>query len=332
MKEKIEYAPIALFCYARTGVLKKTVEALQQNKESKESRLFIFSDGYKNENDEKQVQEVRKYIHSIKGFKEIQIIEAEKNKGLARSIIDGVTQVVNKFGKIIVVEDDIYSSPYFLKFMNDALCMYENDDEVGCIGAHTPPINLNKQTFFLKGSNCWGWATWKRSWALFEEDTQKLLNEIKAKHLEKKFDYNGTYNYMQMLQDQIDGKVNSWAIRWYASLFLSNKLCLQPGLTLVKNIGFGVENSTHCTDSHENQIYNNEMNMQELVLEKITPPHEDIQAYKAYCKFNKHRQKLLSFSLYKHPWERLLSLKYTHLKQHRVLTILGMKFKWKEKK
>ena len=167
-------APIALFCYRRLDVLTQTVEALKNNILAKDSELIIFSDGYKNEDDKVGVENVREYLKTIDGFKSVKISEALQNKGLANSIIEGVTNVVDEYGKIIVVEDDILTSPYFLNYMNDALEMYENDDNVASISGYTYPIKTNEQSFFIKGANCWGWATWKRSWDLFNPNGKEL--------------------------------------------------------------------------------------------------------------------------------------------------------------
>lgn len=210
-------APIALFCYRRLGVLERVVEALKNNELALQSDLIVFADGYKNDEDKKGVKEVREYIKTLSGFKSIKIIESSKNKGLANSIIDGVTKVVNEYGKIIVVEDDILTSPYFLNYMNDALDMYERDEDVACISAYTYPIKTDKQSFFIKGADCWGWATWKRGWECFEVSGQKLFDELNHKNLSYECDFDGSYPYTQMLKDQIEGKNDSWAIRWYIS-------------------------------------------------------------------------------------------------------------------
>ena len=276
------YAPIALFCYRRLDVLKQTVEALQKNAESKDSMLIIFSDGYKNDEDKKNVEEVREYIHTIDGFKNIEIIEAPTNKGLANSIIDGVTKIVNEYGKIIVVEDDILTSPYFLKYMNTALDMYENDDEVACISGYTYPIKTDKQSFFLKEAECWGWATWKKGWDNFEPNGQKLLDEMITRNLKEDFDFYDSYPFTQMLKDQIDGKNNSWAIRWYASCYLKDKLCLYLGKPVSGNIGFGAEGSTHCKSA--TNMYDVEINLNDFILERIEPK-EDVKFRKLFCEF-----------------------------------------------
>ena len=238
-------APIVLFVYNRTDHTKQTVEALQKNELASESELFIYSDAAKNEEAKNKVQEVRDYIHTIDGFKKITIIEREKNWGLADSIIDGVTKIVNEYGKIIVLEDDLVTSPYFLKFMNDALTMYENELKVASIHGYIYPIENLPETFFIKGADCWGWATWQDRWDIFEPNGQKLLEELKSTKLENEADFNGSYEFTKMLKDQIDGKNNSWAIRWYMSAFLKDMLTLYPGQSYVQNIGFS-EEATHC--------------------------------------------------------------------------------------
>lgn len=275
-------APIALFVYNRADTLKQTVEALKNNILAEQSELFVFADGEKTPNDPK-VKAVRDYIKTIDGFKSITIIEQEKNIGLSASIVAGVTKIVNDFGKIIVIEDDVVTSPYFLKFANDALVLYENDDDVACITGYTYPINEKlPQTFFLKGADCWGWATWKRGWDVFEADGQKLLDEIKTKKLENEFDFNDSYPYVQMLQDHIDQKVSSWDVCWLASAFLNNKLCLYLGKSIIQNIGFA-NDGTHCRAT---DIYDVEIDNEPIELKKIKID-ENKKARRAFEKFFK---------------------------------------------
>ncbi|WP_347396342.1 glycosyltransferase family 2 protein, partial [Parabacteroides leei] len=179
-------------------------------------------------------------------FKSINIIERKENWGLAKNIIDGVTSIVHQYGKVIVLEDDLVVSPYFLKYMNEALDFYEKEEQVICIHGYVYPVKRKlPETFFIKGADCWGWATWKRGWDLFCSDGKKLLNEIEKRNLKKEFDFDNSYPYFRMLKQQIEGKNNSWAIRWYASAFLQNKFTLYPGQSLVNQIG--VDGSgTHC--------------------------------------------------------------------------------------
>lgn len=276
-------SPIALFVYNRPEHTNKTVDALKNNTLARESSLFIFSDGPKNESSKNKVKEVREYIKKIDGFKEVVIIEREKNYGLAKSIIEGVTEIVNKFGKIIVLEDDLITSPYFLKYMNDALDFYENQEKVISIHGYVYPTKKNlPETFFIKGADCWGWATWKRGWKLFELDGKKLLSELQREKLLREFDFNSSYPYVRMLEKQIAGLNNSWAVRWYASAFLAGKLTLYPGKTLVQNIGAD-SSGTHCGSTN---AYESEYSEKKIVVKDI-PVEENKTARKEFERFFK---------------------------------------------
>ena len=244
-------APVVLFTYNRLVHLKKTISALQKNFKAKDSLLFIFSDGPKNEKDIYLINKVRDYLKSIKGFQKVTIIGRKKNLGLANSIITGVSEIVTKYNSVIVLEDDLVTSPYFLSFMNEALKTYQNDNKVASIHGYIYPINSKDlaDCFFIKGADCWGWATWQRAWQHFEKDGKKLLKELQNKNLEKEFNFNNSYPYVQMLKDQINFKNDSWAIRWYASAFLKNLLTLYPKKPLVQNIGFD-GSGEHCGSSN----------------------------------------------------------------------------------
>jgi hypothetical protein len=230
-------APIALFVYNRPIHTAKTIAALSENKLASASDLIIFSDGPRSQAHAESVLEVRKYIHNINGFKSVSIVEQTGNMGLAQSIISGVTATVNKHGRVIVLEDDLVTSPYFLQYMNDGLSIYEKQSNVASIHGYVAPILGLPETFFRRGADCWGWATWQDRWAIFEANGEKLLQELKRQRLTAEFDLNHAYPFTQMLADQIAGKNNSWAIRWHASVFLRNKLTLYPGTSLVVNIG-----------------------------------------------------------------------------------------------
>lgn len=232
-------SPIVLFCYNRVLHLQQTVNALLLNEEAAKSDLIIYSDGAKAEKDEEEVKSVRTYIHQIVGFASVKIVERPFNFGLAKSIIEGVTEVVNQYGKIIVLEDDIEAGPYFLRFMNDALTRYEDNTDVACVCAYLYPIKKKvPNVFFIYGADCAAWGTWKDQWVLLEPDGQKILETIERQGSSWRFEFDGSYPYIQMLKDQISGKNNSWAIRWYGSAFIHNKLTLYPGKSMVRNIGW----------------------------------------------------------------------------------------------
>ena len=233
-----DLAPIALFVYNRPDHLTRVAEALAHNREASMSELFIYSDSPKSASAEEKVAAARSVARSITGFQSINVVEQTVNLGVAQSIIQGVNLLTGKYGRVIVLEDDLMPSPYFLHYMNDALNCYEHDDRVISVHGYTYPVKEDlPETFFVRGADCWSWATWKRGWDLFEADGRKLLRELEHRKLTYDFDFNGSYPYTQMLRDCIDGKNDSWAIRWYASAFLLGKLTLYPGSSQVQNIG-----------------------------------------------------------------------------------------------
>ena len=240
------HAPVILFVYNRPWHTRQTIEALQKNELASESELFIFSDGAKNVEDENNVREVRNYLKSIREFKRVEVIQRDRNWGLANNIIDGVTKIVNNYGKIIVLEDDIVTSPYFLKFMNDALEFYEDKEKVMHISGYMFPINTEElpDTFFLKPTSCWGWATWSRAWKHFERNPEKQIKALTRKQ-RKDFNLNNSYDYWQQVESNYKGKLYTWAIFWYLSVYLCSGLSLHPKESFVKNIGHDGE-GTHC--------------------------------------------------------------------------------------
>ena len=246
-------APVALFTYDRPFHTKKVLNALIKCDGSEQIDLFVFCDGPRNESTDKETRRilaVRELIRKEKRFKSIKIVEQSSNYGLANSIISGVSQVLEEYNEIIVLEDDIVPSVGFLNYMNDALFLYKENEKVGCIHAWNYDLNVDvpkEDTFFLPGADCWGWATWKSSWELFNVDGEYLLNEIRNRNLDYTFDRRGTYDFQGALQDQIDGKTDSWAIRWHASLVLASKLCLHPTVAIVKNIGLD-GSGEHCIE------------------------------------------------------------------------------------
>lgn len=231
-------APIALFVYDRPAHTRQTLKSLQENYYAPDSDLYIFSDGPKDIEAITAVTEVRRLISETKGFRSIRIVSRDNNLGLAKSIISGVTQLCEEFDRIIVLEDDMLLSRYFLRYMNDGLRVYETNEKVASIHGYTYPLNIPlPETFFLRGADCWGWGTWRRAWQQFEPDGEVLLEQLTNSGQGFEFDSNGTAPNMQMLKNQIAGRVNSWAIRWHAATFLKDMYTLYPGQSLVRNIG-----------------------------------------------------------------------------------------------
>lgn len=279
------YAPIALFTYNRVDKTQRVVESLLKNAEAKYSDLFIFSDGPKTPEKKAGVEENRKYIHTISGFKSISIIEREKNWGLANSLIAGITEVINKYGRVIVVEDDLILSPYFLQFMNEGLEKYKDDDRVSSISGFIPNVKEGlPDTFFLRYFECWGWATWDRAWKLLNTDTKYLLRKVRMRTYD--FNFDGSCGLYGILYCQKVGSVDSWYIRLYASFYLANKLTLFPGHTLVTNEGFD-GSGTHCKKEAESSsiiFYNKPINITDIKIE------ENIEARK--CMSSTFKQSL----------------------------------------
>ena len=233
-------APIAIFTYKRLSYLKEMIDSLKNNIPSSKSVVFIFSDGWKNNHDREKVLEIRKYIKNISGFKKVFIILRPNNFGLSKNITDGINFVLKNNKKIIILEEDLKLSKNFLDFINSGLKIYERERKVASINGWFFPLNCKKNipdTFFIRGADCWGWGTWRRAWKKFDSNGQRLLNKIRKNKLEKLFNFNNSFNYMQMLQDQINKKNQSWAIRWYASIFLENMYTLHPKASLVENTG-----------------------------------------------------------------------------------------------
>jgi hypothetical protein len=231
-------APIALFAYRRPDHLRLCLEALRANDLAAATELHVFSDGPRNAAAAEGVAQVRSLLKGVEGFASVSVIERAENWGLARSIIAGVTELVAHHGRVIVVEDDLVTSRYFLRYMNDGLERWADRPEVASVHGYFYPVrDPMPETFFLKGADCWGWATWKDAWDLFEPDGARLLAELRARDLTAAFDREGTYPYTRMLEDQIAGRNDSWAIRWHASAFLADRFTLYPGRSLVQNIG-----------------------------------------------------------------------------------------------
>ncbi|MEE1884665.1 sugar transferase [Pedobacter flavus] len=232
------FAPVALFVYNRPDHTLRTLNFLKKNELASESRLFIFSDGNKNERDAKKVEEVRDLIKNIDGFKSVEVILQDRNLGLANNIIFGVTDLVKKYGKVIVLEDDLITSPFTLTYFNEALNIYKDQSEVMHIGAYMYPLKEKNlpETFFYRAASSWGWATWDRAWENFNPDIDDLMRQFDAKKI-KDFSIDHSMNFWKQMREFKNGKNNSWAIRWYASIFLKGGLTLNPAHSLVNNIG-----------------------------------------------------------------------------------------------
>jgi hypothetical protein len=287
------FAPIALFVYNRPQHTARTLKFLQQNELAAESRLFIFSDGAKADADQEMVDKVRDLIKDADGFKSIEIIRRKENMGLANSIIAGVSKLVADYGQVIVFEDDLISSPYTLTYFNESLNRYRQEEKVMHIGAYM--YNLKDEnlpeTFFYRAATSWGWATWDRAWKHFEPNIDKLMDQFNAAD-KRAFSIDHTMNFWKQMKDFKNGRNNSWAIRWYASIFLKKGLTLNPSQSLVNNIG----HDGSGIHSGINDIYNVVINPKRIAQFPKTIV-EDQEAYTAIKSFLSTRKGTL--------WQRI---------------------------
>ncbi len=231
------HAPVAMFVYNRLDNTRQTVEHLKRNHLASETPLYVFSDGGKDEKSWAKVNELRQYLHTIKGFKEVNIIERTENIYLERNIIEGINHVLQRHDTIIVLEDDICTSPVFLTYMNEALRKYEDNNRIMHISGFThldiPQYGDTYLTPFMAG---WGWATWKNRWKHFvhyksRKEALEGLTDTDSDNIQ----YGGNFTCLNSL----DKNPIPWDICWLIQIYRRGGLCLSPTHTLIKNIGIG---------------------------------------------------------------------------------------------
>lgn len=240
-------APICLFTHSRLSETQQTVEALKHNYLAPESELIVFSDGPKNDNSLPKIEAVRQYLHSISGFKSVKIIESQENKGLANSIINGVNQIIEEHGKVIVIEDDLISSRNFLSFMNQALDFYADDKNIQSINGYSLSLNdKSNDVYFQIRPFSWGWATWKDRWdiKIFNKEKLKSIIDTNPKLLNE-FKLKCGSDINKMFLDSINNKNDSWYVRWVFDHFRNNRYSVYPAYSFITNIGYSTE-GTHC--------------------------------------------------------------------------------------
>ncbi len=243
-------APVVLFVYNRAEHTRKTLEALAKNLLADNSTLYIYSDGPKADASIEtlnKIKEVRALIRERSWCKEVIIQDSDSNLGLTNSILKGVSEVVNEHGKIIVLEDDIVTSVGFLKYMNDALNVYETEEKVMHISGYNYPIHfkVDESTFFMKILTSWGWATWKRAWAKYNHDIEDPFARLNSKRKINQFNINGQGDFYDQLLENKKGNIYTWAVRWYASWYFEGGYSLFPERSLVRNIGMD-SSGIHC--------------------------------------------------------------------------------------
>ena len=243
-------APIVIFAFNRLEVLKNAVSSLLQNREAIDCDLFIFVDGARNhkEGEAEKVYAVQEYVKTIEGFKSVHYTFSEVNKGLAKSIISGVSEILDKYGKAIVVEDDLYTSRSFLRFMNDMLNKYELDERVMQVSGYgcklTRLRDYPHDAYLNERAQCWSWATWKDSWETIDWNVTDFEELSASPALQKAFNKRGS-DLFGMLKGYMEHKVDSWYIRFHYSMYKQCRYCITPVRSLVRNDGFG-EEATHC--------------------------------------------------------------------------------------
>jgi len=243
--------PVIVFTYKRTGSLRGLIQSLQKCPEAQNTMLYVFSDGPKNAEDFKMVKEVRNYILSISGFKEVKYFFSEANSGLAKSIISGVSQILNISDSVIVLEDDLIVSPDFLNYMNKALAFYSSNNKVFSISGFTMPIKglATNDVYFTKRSSSWGWGTWKNRWDKIDWQVEDYAQFSKDKKIRRRFNEMGS-DMSSMLDRTMQGKINSWAIIWCYNQFKYDQLTVYPAASKVINAGFASKEATHTTEKY----------------------------------------------------------------------------------
>ena len=233
------FSPVVVFGFNRPEKLRSCIEALEACADAEKTRVTVIIDGPRNAQDIPDVQGSVRVTQEEWRFAGLEVVCRETNIGLANSIISGVSDMLAEHETIIVLEDDLVVAPGFVRFMNAALDFYRMSESVVSIHGYVYPLEVPTDgAFFLRGADCWGWATWRRGWEIFNPDAQSLLKQLKKSKIQRLFDFNKAYPFTKMLRDQAAGRIDSWAVRWYASAFLAGKYTLYPGQSMVANNGF----------------------------------------------------------------------------------------------
>ena len=248
-------APIALFAYNRPEHLRASLAALVSNPLAAESHLYLYSDGPKDDISVPLVESVRSIARKVEGFRAVTVVEREGNIGLVASITGEVKRLCVEFGRVIVLEDDLITAPFFLSYMKEALERFENEARVMQVSGYMYPIparNGNRATF-LPATSCWGWATWRRAWDAYDP-TMRGFDELKADPARRRaFNLDGHYDYVDLLSAHIAGRINSWGVIWHLNVFLKGGLTVYPSVSLVSNNGFD-GSGTHAQNSDLGRI------------------------------------------------------------------------------
>lgn len=236
---KAAYAPIVIFCYRRPDHLRRTLESLMRCDGFESSPVIVFGDGPKNPEQFEAVEQTREIATTLLGDR-AEYHFREQNTGLAQSVISGVSDVVGRYGRAIVIEDDLELAQGFLTYMNRALERFADDERVWQVSGYmfdVPEFRSRSEALFLPMTVSWGWATWKRAWDRFDPLATGWERLDSDTPLRRRFNLEGAYDYATMLRRQMSGQLDSWAIRWYWTVFSAGKLVLFPPSTLAHNHG-----------------------------------------------------------------------------------------------
>ncbi|MFV0419944.1 MAG: glycosyltransferase family 2 protein [Dysgonomonas sp.] len=299
-------APIVLFVYKRPEHTKSVLEALAANILAKESNLYVFCDGPKDDIDEKSkhdIERTRQIVRDKQWCKTVNIIESPQNKGLTKSIKDGVSDIVNKYGKVIVLEDDIVISPFFLQFMNDALELYKDDPKVMDVSALVPLTTGAErlpETYFLRFMNCWGWATWARAWNQYISDLDYLCDAVKERADFGHFNFDGAQDFYSILDDTRKGLIDTWDLQWVATIFIKEGLCLYPKHSLSRNIGFDgtgehCGNDKYLSQRHSGLKLNQSISVSRINIEESKIGYNYLRRYYKYGDNSSFKRRIVYF-------------------------------------
>ena len=266
-----EPAPIALFVFKRPDHTRRTLESLARNAEFERSALHVFCDGSRGPADDAAVDATRRLVRNWPHPNKT-VHEAPANRGLAASVIAGVTALCDAHGRVIVVEDDLVVAPVFLDFLNRALDTYADDPRVMQVSGHMFPVELDAgggDAVFLPFITSWGWATWQRAWSSFDPHMRDFSQLVADRAIRRRFDLENAYPYFAMLKKQKAGQIDSWAIRWYLSVFVAKGLTLYPRRSLVQNEGFDGSGTHNSNRAHASilQLPSSKLSIEGLMTE-----------------------------------------------------------------
>lgn len=318
-------APIVLFTFNRPDHTRRTLAALAANGLASDSDVTVYCDAPRREDDVPATEAVRSVVREEWGFRSTRIVERDTNFGLARSLITGIGAALDDHPAVIVMEDDLVTSPHFLRFMNEGLDRFADDDRMMSVSGYAYPVEgTMPEAYCLPRTFCWGWATWRRGWDLYEHDAERLLGSLIRSKLLYELDFRGTDPMSTILQWTVNGdsRVDSWASRWMASATLHGKLSLFPGRTLVRNIGFD-GSGAHAKFNLENDRFDSPLAEAPISLDQTEPvlDPEVIQAHRRlFRRWHGHGGPLATayFKLSPLLPESLDRVLYTHLARRRL--------------